>query len=394
MRIGISLLTLVPGEVGGAETSARGLCRGLAEAGTLDEVAFTPPAAPGAGEGLPEVEVPEYRQAHSLRERALAMAAARARPGRLRKRFGQLDAVHYPLTIALPRLDAPTAVTVHDLQHLDHPDLFSRAERIFRARMHEGSARRADAVIVPSQFVRRRAIELLGLPPERVHAIPWGIDHERFRTGEDEREQFLLYPARPWPHKNHARLLQAFALLRQERPELKLVLTGGRPRGRSGPAGRRRARARLGRRARVALPARGVPRLPEPVRGVRPAAARGDGVRLPGRGVEHSGRGRGVRRRGGALRPERARRTSPPSSRACSTHRSASPTPGSSGPAASPGRRRPAGTRRSTARSRSARRSRARPARRPTPSRAAGRARDRASRSRTRTGLPGSARRA
>jgi glycosyltransferase involved in cell wall biosynthesis len=70
-----------------------------------------------------------------------------------------------------------------------------------------------------------------------VHAIPWGLDHEQFRTGEDEREQFLLYPARPWPHKNHARLLQAFALLRRERPELKLVLTGGRHKGGAAPPG-------------------------------------------------------------------------------------------------------------------------------------------------------------
>jgi glycosyltransferase involved in cell wall biosynthesis len=237
MRVGISLLTLVPGEVGGAETSARGLARGLAEVGTLDYTAFTPPAAPGAGEGLPETHVPEYRRAQTVPQRALAMALAAARPGRLRTHYEGLDAVHYPLTIALPRLGVPSAVTVHDLQHLDHPELFARAERIFRARMHEGSARRADAVIVPSQFVRRRAIELLGLPPERVHAIPWGIDHDRFRTGEDPRGRFLLYPARPWPHKNHARLLQAFALLRQERPELELVLTGGRHKGGPTPPG-------------------------------------------------------------------------------------------------------------------------------------------------------------
>jgi glycosyltransferase involved in cell wall biosynthesis len=237
MRMGISLLTLVPGEVGGAETYARGLCRGLGEVGTLEYTAFAPPAAPGAGEGLPEVPVPEYRLARSVPQRALAMALAATRPGRLRPRFDALDAVHYPLTIALPPLDLPTVVTVHDLQHLDHPELFSRAERLFRARMHEGSARRADAVIVPSQFVRRRAIELLGLPPERVHVIPWGLDHQRFRTGDDEREQFLLYPARPWPHKNHARLLQAFGLLRRERPGLRLVLTGGRHKGGPAPAG-------------------------------------------------------------------------------------------------------------------------------------------------------------
>jgi glycosyltransferase involved in cell wall biosynthesis len=237
MRVGISLLTLVPGEVGGAETSARGLCRGLVEAGTLEYTAFTPPAAPGAGEGLPEVAVPEYRRARSMPERALAMAVAAARPGRLRRRYTGLDAVHYPLTIALPPLDVPGAVTVHDLQHRDHPELFSRAERLFRARTHERSARNARAVVVPSQFVRRRAIELLGLPPERVHAIPWGVDHERFQPGSEEREPFLLYPARPWPHKNHARLFEAFAHLRGERPELRLVLTGGGHEGRPVPVG-------------------------------------------------------------------------------------------------------------------------------------------------------------
>jgi glycosyltransferase involved in cell wall biosynthesis len=237
MRVGISLLTLVPGEVGGAETSARGLCRGLAEAGSLEYAAFTPPAAPGAGEGLPEVPVPEYRRARSIKERAFAMALAAARPGRLRRRYTGLDAVHFPLTIALPPLDLPTAVTVHDLQHLDHPELFSRAERLFRARTHERSARSAQAVIVPSQFVRRRAIELLGLPPERVHAIPWGVDHGRFRPGDEEREPLLLYPARYWPHKNHARLFEAFARLREERPELRLVLTGGGHEGRPVPDG-------------------------------------------------------------------------------------------------------------------------------------------------------------
>jgi len=128
-------------------------------------------------------------------------------------------------------------VTVHDLQHLDHPELFSRAERLWRSRTHERSARTAAEVIVPSQFVRRRAIELLGLPPEHVHAIPWGVDHERFHPGAEEREPFLLYPARPWPHKNHTRLFEAFASLREEQPGLRLVLTGGGHEGRPVPPG-------------------------------------------------------------------------------------------------------------------------------------------------------------
>ena len=165
------------------------------------------------------------------------MPLAPFRPAPGPPRLAGLDLVHYPLTIALPPLNVPTVVTVHDLQHLDHPELFSRAERLWRARTHERSARAAAAVIVPSQFVRRRAIELLGLAPEHVHAIPWGVDHERFRPGSEDREPFLLYPARPWPHKNHARLFEAFALLREERPELTLVLTGGGHEGRAVPPG-------------------------------------------------------------------------------------------------------------------------------------------------------------
>jgi glycosyltransferase involved in cell wall biosynthesis len=237
MRVGISLLTLVPGAVGGSETYVRGLAGGLAEVGALEYAALVPPVAAGAGSGLPEVVVSEYRPARTIPERLLAMTLAALRPGPLRRRYEALDAVHYPLTIALPRLGLPTVVTVHDVQHLELPQLFGRAERAFRRRTHERSAREADEVIVPSQFVRRGVVERLGLVPENVHAIAHGIDHARFRPGDEPREGFLLYPARPWPHKNHGRLFEAFALLRCERPELELVLTGGGHEGRPVPAG-------------------------------------------------------------------------------------------------------------------------------------------------------------
>jgi glycosyltransferase involved in cell wall biosynthesis len=234
MRVGLSLLTLVPGAVGGSETYVRGLARGLVEVGDLDYVALVPALAAGAGEGLPETVVSEYAPAS---RKPAALVRATVRPGPIRRRYDGLDVVHYPLTIALPKTGLPSVVTVHDLQHLDLPKLFGRAERAFRRYAYEGSAREADAVVVPSQFVRRSVVERLGILPERVHAIPHGIDHARFRPASEPREHFLLYPARPWPHKNHQRLFEAFALLRRERPELELVLTGGGHEGRPAPAG-------------------------------------------------------------------------------------------------------------------------------------------------------------
>jgi glycosyltransferase involved in cell wall biosynthesis len=77
--------------------------------------------------------------------------------------------------------------------------------------------------------------ERLGLDPARVRPIHLGLDHSRFRPDPAvPREEFLLYPALPWPHKNHARLFEAFARVRSRRPGLRLVLTGW---GKAAPEG-------------------------------------------------------------------------------------------------------------------------------------------------------------
>jgi glycosyltransferase involved in cell wall biosynthesis len=225
--VGIALLTLVPGELGGSENATRGVLRALAQVGTLDYRAYVPAVAPDAGEGLPSEVVPEYRRAHTIPQRLAAMTLAAARPGPLRRHLAGATIVHYPLTIAIPPVRAPSVVTLYDVQHLDLPQMFPRAERAFRALAYHRSARSAARVIVSSAFVRDRAIEKLGLDPGRLRVVSFGIDHLRFAPGEEPREPFLLYPARAWPHKNHARLFEAFALLRRERPELRLVLTGG-----------------------------------------------------------------------------------------------------------------------------------------------------------------------
>jgi glycosyltransferase involved in cell wall biosynthesis len=225
--VGISLLTLVPKRFGGSETATSGLLQALARVGTLDYRVFLPPAAPEASEGLPAEVVPEYRNASSLPERLAAMALATARPGPIRQRLAAADVLHYPFTIRLPSTNAPAVVTLHDLQHLDLPELFSRGERAFRMVAYHRSARSAARVVVPTAFVRDHAVRALGLDTNRVRVIHHGIDHARFTPGTELREPFLLYPARAWPHKNHARLYEALALLRRERPELRLVLTGG-----------------------------------------------------------------------------------------------------------------------------------------------------------------------
>ena len=229
--VGIALLTLVPGALGGSESAARELLRALAASGTLPYHVYLPPVAPGGAEGLPSELVPEYRRATTIPGRLAAMSFAAARPGPLKRRLAGADAVHFPLTLRIPPVAAPSAITLHDVQHLDLPHLFSRGERAFRALAYARSARSARVVIVPSAFVRDGAAIRLGLGEEKLRVIHHGIDHTRFSPSDVPREPFLIYPARPWRHKNHARLYEALALLRREQPELRLVLTGGGHRG-------------------------------------------------------------------------------------------------------------------------------------------------------------------
>jgi glycosyltransferase involved in cell wall biosynthesis len=230
MRVGISLLTLVPGVVGGSETYARELTRALAGTGELEYEALVPAIAPDAADGLPTRIVAEYAASTSTAGRVAAMSRAWIAPGRIRRamRLDTFDALHYPLSVTIPPVGArpPAAVTVHDLQHELYPRFFSRSELAYRRVLYKQAVTSCRIVIAISDHARETLLVRFGLDPSRVVAIPLGVDHDRLRPGDEPREPFLLYPANPWPHKNHARLYDAFARVRRRRPELRLVLTG------------------------------------------------------------------------------------------------------------------------------------------------------------------------
>jgi glycosyltransferase involved in cell wall biosynthesis len=215
--IGISLVTLSPGRMGGSEHYARALTSQLAR-GTGDYRVAVPPDALDASGGLPVV--PAGVSGRGGRIATLTRAAL------ARQTLAGVAVVHYPLTVPLPHAGVPRVVTLHDVLHHDHPKLLPRTARAFRALAYDRAARRSDLVIVPTRFVKERAEMRIRLDPGRVRIVPHGIDHSVFRPAGDEREPFLLYPARYWPHKNHRLLFEAFAHVRRARPDLELVLTG------------------------------------------------------------------------------------------------------------------------------------------------------------------------
>ena len=227
--VGISLLTLIPGISGGSETYARNLCRALARVGRLEYRVFVPEIAPDAADGLPWQVVSGYRSSRSMPGRIAAMSLAALRPQPLLRELGveRLRAIHFPLSVMLPAVERPAAATtVLDLQHEEHPEFFGRAELAYRKTVYGRTIMRSKIVIAISEHARQTLIERYDLEPERVRAIHLAVDHDVFMPEVSSRGDYLLYPARPWAHKNHARLYEALAVLRREHPQLRLVLTG------------------------------------------------------------------------------------------------------------------------------------------------------------------------
>src|SRR5688572_10857855 len=199
MRVGLSLLTLSPGESGGSETYARQLLRALGRVGTNEYMVLVPARAKDAAGGLPTVEVkdPPVGRRGPLRIAAMALAARRTKA--VTSHVAEFDVLHYPLTVPSPGTQAPTVVTLHDTQHRDLPEFFGPAWKSFQRIASARAARGPAAVVVTSEFVRARAVELLELDPRRVHGVPHALAPSVFTTGDEGPGPLMLYPARPWP---------------------------------------------------------------------------------------------------------------------------------------------------------------------------------------------------
>ena len=130
--------------------------------------------------------------------------------------------------------DAVHVAGVPDALALDKPELFLPHEQQIRALTYE-RVRGAKVIVTLSHHARQRLIERLKLSSEQVHVVGRGADLEAQQlTGAEGAERadvpqpYVFYPANNWPHKRHELLFKVMAEVWKSRPELNLVLTGGR----------------------------------------------------------------------------------------------------------------------------------------------------------------------
>lgn len=148
------------------------------------------------------------------------------------------DVIHFPdPEYTYCRL--PTVYNPHDLQHLHYPQFFAPETIERRKVIYPAACRAAEIVVVGSQFVKQDLIEKFGVEADKIQVIPWSppeIADEKITATDvaDVLEKyecpphpFMLFPAMTWEHKNHLRLLEAVALLRErDGLQVNLVCTG------------------------------------------------------------------------------------------------------------------------------------------------------------------------
>jgi glycosyltransferase involved in cell wall biosynthesis len=229
LRVALSMLTLVPGRMDGGAIYARELVRTLGRSATVEATAFVSRAAAGFSADVTERVVNGVTGGASTPRVRTLVEAGLIRRGAIRRAQAGFDVVHAPFTIAVPPAPSgvPLVQTMFDLQHLDLPQFFSRAQLIYRKYFYERTARKAAAVITISEFSKDRIIHHLGVAPEQIFVAHLGVDTSAFTPYLGERENFLLYPATAAEHKNHASLIAGLGILREHDPTLRLVLTGG-----------------------------------------------------------------------------------------------------------------------------------------------------------------------
>jgi glycosyltransferase involved in cell wall biosynthesis len=274
-KIIVALNALInPANAGGSESSALSILTGFRDAGPPDidmvVTALKPYARRMAEirgdadkvitwpwpEFTPVSSAPTARWAKALRARlgqgALARRfddVSRARneraflhgmPGRaevdaLLDRHN-VDVAHFTYPVKWPTR-RPFVFEPHDIQQHHFPEFFSPDVLAWRRKTYTDGITNAAFVVCGTWWTKQDIMRCYGVGADKVAVIPRSSAMARAEVSKAEEDRlaaeagldvpFMFYPAMTFPHKNHLRLFEAMARLRDQTGlKLQLVCTG------------------------------------------------------------------------------------------------------------------------------------------------------------------------
>lgn len=155
---------------------------------------------------------------------------------------GPVDVVHGPNYVVPPTRRAAALATVHDLTFVHHPEM-STADTLAYPDLVRRAVRRGARIHTESRFVADEIEAELGVPADRITVVPLGVTPPPDADPAVGRQlaggsRYVLSVGTIEPRKDHPGLVDAFELLADDDPELRLVLAGPDGWGAAALAGR------------------------------------------------------------------------------------------------------------------------------------------------------------
>ena len=132
-----------------------------------------------------------------------------------------------PAVSAYPHffVNKPFVFTLHDMQEKYYPHYFTLYERFTRWINNKTLAKCAFKIICESEYVKKDIIKFTATIPDNVVIIqsppPENLvnflfnksTYSKIKNKYNLPNNYIIYPAQSWPHKNHLKLLEAFSIV-------------------------------------------------------------------------------------------------------------------------------------------------------------------------------------
>jgi glycosyltransferase involved in cell wall biosynthesis len=154
----------------------------------------------------------------------------------------KIDAMYYPGNFVSLFSNVPSVVNIRSMAHAYPSYGVTGIRRAVRSLLMPLSARKARAVITPSEDIKRDVMRFTKVDPTNIHVIPHGVNLELFDGEQNRRSDegkavldrykltsgnYLLYVSALWRYKRQDQLIRAHAeLVKNGFPNLKLVIAG------------------------------------------------------------------------------------------------------------------------------------------------------------------------
>jgi len=139
---------------------------------------------------------------------------------------GRADVIHAAHPLLIPARSGVRAITLHDLDFLDHPQRTRAEIRRDYAELVPAHARLADLVVTNSRHTAAQATDRLGVAPDRVVICRPGAPPAP-RRAEPAATGPILFLGTIEPRKNLDVLLRAYARVLEGRPGVPPLLLAG-----------------------------------------------------------------------------------------------------------------------------------------------------------------------